>query len=75
LCLASDENDELAVIKVIGNYVKKPSGFFGGRSICYGRDQRILMRHEKIKKKIYWCIVDKWCFEVCMINAEGACVK
>jgi hypothetical protein len=53
LCLASDENDELAVIKVIGNYVKKPSGFFWGRSIYYGRDQRILTRSEKIKEKYF----------------------
>ena len=28
LCLNSEENDELAVIKVIGNNVKKPSGFW-----------------------------------------------
>ena len=29
LCLPSDENDELAVIKVVGNNLKKPSGFWG----------------------------------------------
>jgi hypothetical protein len=29
LCLASDENDELAVIKVVGNNLKKPSGLGG----------------------------------------------
>jgi hypothetical protein len=29
LCLLSDENDELAVIKVVGNNLKKPSGFWG----------------------------------------------